>query len=89
VNVIGSYVVFDPTGRDLYACMEVGVVENIIWDIGDDGNPDGTLRPVLLVRPNSDEEPYAVIRVHAVLGLDDSPNPTEYERGQLERTMGP
>jgi hypothetical protein len=66
--VQGSYVVADPTGRNLLNCMEVGYVTAVEWDTdNDDGNPDGTPRPLLYVRFNGHGETIACTHVHAVL----------------------
>lgn len=66
-EVIGSYVVFDPTGRDLPDCYEVGRVESVRWDDADDGNPDGTPRPILTVITNGTAEAFAVTTAAVVL----------------------
>ena len=70
-DVIGSFVVFDPTGRDLPDCYEVGKVVAVKWNTDDDGDTTGRPRPVLHVMPNAwrhtDEPPMAVTRVAAVL----------------------
>ena len=66
-DVIGSWVVFDPTGRDLRSCLTVGRVEAVTWDDMDDGTDDGMPRPILTVVENGSEERYAVTRVEAVL----------------------
>lgn len=66
-DVTGSLVVFDPTGRDLPDCYRVGRVENVRWDDADDGNPDGSPRPILTVRDNGSGEVFGVARVAYVL----------------------
>ncbi len=66
-DVIGSYVVFDPTGRDLRSCYEVGRVEAVTWDDADDGNEDGSPRPLLTVVTNGSEERITVTCVAVVL----------------------
>lgn len=53
---IGTYIVFDPTGRDLNDCLEVGRVV---------GREIGTTTPV--VRLNGSSETVAVDRVKTVL----------------------
>jgi hypothetical protein len=52
-EVVGSWVVVDPTGRDLPECFEVGRVESVRWDDSDDGNEAGDPRPLLTVRLNT------------------------------------
>lgn len=66
-EIIGSWVVFDPTGRDLHSCMEVGRVESVRWDDADDGNEDGSPRPLLTVVVNGSEERVCLTRVEQVL----------------------
>ncbi len=66
-DVVGSYVVFDPTGRDMLSCYEVGRVEAVTWDDADDGNEDGSPRPLLHVVCNHNEERMTVTRVAVVL----------------------
>ncbi len=65
--VIGSYVVFDPTGRDLADCYEVGRVVAVSWEKDDDGTWNGKPRPILSVLVNGSSERYAVTTVAAVL----------------------
>ena len=65
-DVIGSHVVFDPTGRDLADCMKVGRVIAITWNSDDDGNLDGSPRPILLVQPNGTDTPDATVAVTVV-----------------------
>lgn len=68
MNVVGSYVVFDPTGRDLLDCMIVGQVKAVTWESDDDGNPDGSPRPILQVSPNGEQhDDVWITRVKAVL----------------------
>lgn len=69
-DVTGSLVVFDPTGRDMPSCYRVGRVENVRWDNADDGNPDGSPRPILTVRDNEHGETWGVARVAYVLERD-------------------
>lgn len=72
---IGSYVAFDPTGRDLNECLQVGRVLAVVWDTDtDDGTPDGYPRPLLRVLPNGESEPYAVTSVRSVLWAPMSPD---------------
>jgi len=66
-EIVGSWVVLDPTGRDMLECMEVGVVVSVRWDDEDDGDSGGRPRPILTVRLNSDEDVVAATRIHAVL----------------------
>ena len=66
-EVVGSFVVFDPTGRDLRRCYRVGCVESVRWDDADDGNADGSPRPILTVRDNLSGEVWGVAKVAAVL----------------------
>jgi hypothetical protein len=68
-QVIGSYVVYDPTGRDIPECFEVGKVTAAYFDTAaDDGNPDGTPRVILNVRPNGPSfSEVAVVHVHTVI----------------------
>ena len=54
-EVVGSYVVYDPTGRDLPDCMEVGRVVRVVWTRDDDGDSKGRPRPILYVLPNGAE----------------------------------
>ncbi len=66
-DVIGSWVVFDPTGRDLRSCLVVGRVESVTWDDLDDGTEDGMPRPLITVVENGTEERWTVTRVETVL----------------------
>lgn len=65
-DVIGSHVVYDPTGRDLASCMEVGRVIAVTWDSDDDGNADGPPRPLLVVQPNGTTDGGATVAVTVV-----------------------
>lgn len=67
-QTIGSYVVFDPTGRDMRDCMQVGRVAGVVWDTDtDDGLLDGSPRPLLYVVPNGEDDPIACTTIAAVL----------------------
>ncbi len=73
-EIVGSWVVLDPTGRDLMNCMEVGIVESVRWDDDDDGTSDDLRpRPILTVRLNTfgdeGENVVAATTVHAVLPI--------------------
>jgi hypothetical protein len=65
-NVLGSYVVFDPTGRDMRSCLVVGRVDAVSWDDSDDGSSDGSPRPLLSVVVNG-ADTYAVSHVFYVI----------------------
>ena len=67
-DVVGSYVVYDPTGRDLPDSMEVGLVTAVQWTTDDAGDDWGHPRPILTVKPNGDGEEISVTVVFAVLG---------------------
>lgn len=67
-DVLNSYVVFDPTGRDLESCYVVGRVDRVFWDTeNDDGNADGTPRPLLSVVVNGTGERIAITRAAVVI----------------------
>ena len=66
-DLIGSWVVFDPTGRGLKSHLVVGRVDSVRWDNADDGNADGSPRPVMTVIVNGTEEVFGVVTVEQVL----------------------
>jgi hypothetical protein len=71
-NIIGSYVVFDPTGRDARDCFQVGRVIGCCWNTdADDGTEDGYPRPLLYVVPNGEDDPVCCTYVNAVLWAPD------------------
>jgi hypothetical protein len=59
----GDYVVYDPTGRDLYDCALVGRVEHV----GAEFAPGSTPLGLAYVRPNGEQTTQRVTRVLAVL----------------------
>jgi len=66
-EVLGSWVVIDPTGRDMLECLEVGVVQSVRWDNDDDGDVRGYPRPILTVKLNGSGEFVSVTVVEQVL----------------------
>lgn len=66
-DVIGSWIVFDPTGRDMAECMEAGQIVSCYFSADDDGDNHGHPRPLMGVRAFGQvAADIAVTTVHAV-----------------------
>ena len=76
-DAVGSFVAFDPTGRNLPDCLTVGRVEAVRFESADDGDAEGTPRPILSVRENRGGDLVAVTTIAAVLASGDPANVAE------------